>query len=114
MAREGARVVSAIVNVLKTQDGYWDQQMFVDEYIREYAIQQRVDAYRRHARFFEAQLDEFDVLALRCVSKFILYKKQERPRLKLRPDVDTETLIEELGDETLRDIFCLTDCHWRV
>lgn len=40
MAREGARVVSAIVNVLKTQDGYWDQQMFVDEYIREYAIQQ--------------------------------------------------------------------------
>ncbi|KAF9368316.1 hypothetical protein CPB97_004731 [Podila verticillata] len=114
MARKGARVVSAIVNVLKTREGYWDKQQFVDEYIQEYGIQYRVDAYRSHAKMFEAQPDDFDELGLPCMTKFILYRKQDHPRLKLRPDVDTEILIEDLGDETLRDIFCFTDCHWRV
>ncbi|KAF9313082.1 hypothetical protein BG003_005637 [Podila horticola] len=112
LGREGSRVVSAIINILKQRPGLWEEAEFIEAYKATYHIQYRVDAYRRLVRIHEDTPDDFPLLSSRYVRTFI--KRQGRSQLKLHLDVNTDTILTDLGDDLLSDILAYTECHWYV
>ncbi|KAG0022713.1 hypothetical protein BGZ81_008430 [Podila clonocystis] len=110
LGREGARIVSAIINILKQRNSSWALAEFIKGYKTTYRIQYRVDAYRRMEQLTEDNPDEFPLLTSAYVGQFI--KQLGRSRLKLRSDVNTDTILTDLGNDLLSEIFTYTECHW--
>ncbi|KAG0362384.1 hypothetical protein BG005_005846 [Podila minutissima] len=101
LAIKGARVVSALVQVLQRQDGYgyWREKDLAIAYTEAFELGQ----YRTEVP------DHFSLIESRLV--------QKHPSLRLYrldPSIDTNKLIETLGDELLRAIAIISNPFYRV
>ncbi|KAF9290735.1 hypothetical protein BGZ74_000464 [Mortierella antarctica] len=114
-ARGGARVVSGLINVMSQHEGQWTENDLKDEYKRAYKLQQKIDAYKTLVRLDNDDQVMFPLLSARnYVQDFINEKHRRSGSLfQLRADLDPDTILTELGEELLEEIFCHTECHWR-
>lgn len=100
LAYKGARVVSALVQILQKKDGYWG----VKELIRTYIVA------------FELGIkapDNLDLLQLSSVRTFV-QKHRTRNLFRLDPGVNKKTLIADLGEEDLKEIAAIAEIEYRV
>ncbi|KAG0340851.1 hypothetical protein BG000_010952 [Podila horticola] len=105
LAIKGARVVSALVQVLQKQDGYgyWREKDLAIAYVEAFELGQRRSEVPDH----------FSLIESRLVRTFV----QKHPSLSLHrldPSVDTYKLIEALGDDLLGAIAIISNPFYRV
>ena len=112
MARKGARIVSALVAILQERQSYWPERDFIERYIAVYKLESRVSAFKRIEKLADDYQLEFPLLRSPYVRDFI-YKQPRHYAFTLNSSVNKKTIIGDIGEEDLKEIYCYIECHWR-
>ncbi|KAF9214509.1 hypothetical protein BGZ59_003575 [Podila verticillata] len=100
LAYKGARVVSALVQILQKKDDYWGVKDLIRTYIVAFELGIKAP-------------DNLDLLKLSSVRTFV-QKHRTRNMFRLDPGVNKKTLIADLGEEDLKEIAAIAEIEYRV